>query len=527
MSQLTLAEALTLPPFRRASPLVVASKSALGRPIRWAHATERSDVEELLRSGDLLLTMGTGLPDDDDTSALTAFAQSLADVDSAGLVVELGRRWRHELPPALVAACEAADIPLVVLRHETRFAELTQAIGEYVVDAQLSELRDAQRVHETFTELSFTQASPADILAAVERLADGPVVLENAQHRPLDYLAGGEDMAGFLDRWRTRSARVRIAGRTGWDPTNGWLVTRLGTADQVWGRLIIGTAQPPSQRLIAVAERAGAALALHRLHDRDRDNVIRRKHRETLAVLRENPHSHEARSRADLVGFPLDRRRFLGLLVRPQRPARAGERVVDVAASAVRAAHTAKVPALVCEVDQDIQILLSLSPSADAEVTADRIATRLHAAHDVVIASGRPVADRSDIAQTLQEAAQVADAVPADAAALVYRLDDLHLRGLLSLFGDDDRIRLFADRELAPLRANSTDTTDLMSALRALLLNPAGKTAAAASLHLSRAAFYDRLAKIERILGVDLDDPDIRVSLHVALVADDMLGAAE
>jgi len=38
------------------------------------------------------------------------------------------------------------------------------------------------------------------------------------------------------------------------------------------------------------------------------------------------------------------------------------------------------------------------------------------------------------------------------------------------------------------------------------------------------AAFYDRLARIQAILGADLDDPDVRVSLHVALVADEMTG---
>ena len=43
-------------------------------------------------------------------------------------------------------------------------------------------------------------------------------------------------------------------------------------------------------------------------------------------------------------------------------------------------------------------------------------------------------------------------------------------------------------------------------------------------VHLSRAAFYDRLARIESVLGADLDDPDVRVSRHVALVADELLG---
>ncbi len=62
----------------------------------------------------------------------------------------------------------------------------------------------------------------------------------------------------------------------------------------------------------------------------------------------------------------------------------------------------------------------------------------------------------------------------------------------------------------------------LLPALRALLDHPASKTDAAASLHLSRAAFYDRLAKIERVLGTGLDDPEVRLSLHLALLADDL-----
>mgnify|MGYP006198813423 CR=1 FL=1 len=102
---------------------------------------------------------------------------------------------------------------------------------------------------------------------------------------------------------------------------------------------------------------------------------------------------------------------------------------------------------------------------------------------------------------------------------------DLHLRGLLALLGEDERVRLFVERELGPLERHDRadgSRTDLLAALRALLLHPASKTEAAASLHLSRAAFYDRLARIEAVLDADLDDPDVRVSLHVALVARDL-----
>lgn len=528
MPQLTLAEALTLPAFRRSGPVVLAGRESLDRPIRWVHATELTDVGDLLRAGDLVLTMGTGLPPESDTRGLEEFVRALAEVESAGLVVELGRRWKGEVPPALVRACAELGVPLVALTHETRFAALAQEVGERIIDAQLAELRDAQRVHDTFTELSFTQAGPVEILDAVQRLAGGPVVVENAQHRPLDYVAGPEDMAGFLDGWHARSARVVIAGRTGWDRSNGWLVTRLGTSEQEWGRLVIGSPAPPSQRLIAVAERAAAALALHRLHDRDRDNLMRRTHHEILTGLRSSPDSDDVLRRCELAGFPVNRRQFLGLVLRPRVSTRGHADRGEVAAAVVRAAHGLRLPALVCEVERDICVLLSLAPATNADAGADRLAQRILQHHDVIVAAGRVAPDRAGIRRTILEAAQVADAVPGSVdAATVHRLEDLHLRGLLALFGDDERLRLFVDRELAPLRlhdASEQSRTNLLAALEALLLHPASKTEAAASLHLSRAAFYDRLEKIEQVLGVDLDDPDVRVSLHVALVADELAG---
>jgi purine catabolism regulator len=526
----TLREALALPTFRRAAPEVVAGSAGTDRPIRWVHATERLDVGELLRAGDLLLTMGTGMPADGDAAALAAFVDELVDVGCAGMVVELGRRWESVLPGALVEACERHGLPLVVLGQETRFAALAQDIGEQVVDRQLSELREAQRVHETFTELSNSTAGPVEILQAVQRLAAGPVVVENAQHRPLDYFAGPDDAGGFLDGWPARSRRVEVAGRTGWDAGNGWLVTRLGTAEHAWGRLVIGSTDAPSQRLVAVAERAAAALALHRLHDRDRGTLMRRTHLELLAGLTQDPDSDEVLRRCELAGFPVRRRTFAGLVVRPRIASTSPADLDEVAATVVRAAHGLRLPALVCEVERDLRVLVSAPPSADADDLVDRVAARVLAHHDVVLAAGRAVGDRSGIARSVTEAGQVADAAPQDRREQdpdVHRLADLHLRGLLALLGDDERLRLFVDRELAPLRRHDRadgSRTDLVAALRALVLHPASKTAAAASLHLSRAAFYDRLARIESILDADLDDPDVRVSLHVALLADEMAG---
>ncbi|MBT0773379.1 PucR family transcriptional regulator ligand-binding domain-containing protein [Kineosporia sp. J2-2] len=526
MSYLTVADVVRLPVVRQGGPVVLAGHDRLTRPLRWVHATELSDIAPLLRPGDLVLTTGVGLPPDDDPAALREFARSLGEVECAGLMVEYGRRWRDALPEVLVSVCEELGLPLVALTHEVRFAAVIQTVGELVVDRQLAELRDAERVHETFTELSFAHAGPAEVLEAVRRLAAAPVVLENEQHRPLDFLPGPDDPVGFLDGWQARSARVTITGRTGWDEANGWLVTRLGTAERSWGRLVIGSPGRPPQRLIAVAERASASLALHRLHDRDRDNLTRRRHHELLVTLQSGEPSDDVLRACELAGLPVERRQFVGLVFRPRVVGSGRNDLDEVIASVVAATHVARTPALVCEIDREVRALLSLPRAVPADQAVDRVAERVGQRHALLVCAGSTAASSTTIDRTLLEARQVADSLPGDPAPGVHRLADVHLRGLLTLFGDDDRLRLFVDRELRQVREHDASPagrgTALLPVLRALVNHPAGKSAAAGALHLSRAAFYDRLARLEKLLGVSLEDPDIRVSLHVALIADEL-----
>ncbi len=86
-------------------------------------------------------------------------------------------------------------------------------------------------------------------------------------------------------------------------------------------------------------------------------------------------------------------------------------------------------------------------------------------------------------------------ALPAgDRDQAVRRLDDVHLRGLLTLLADDARVTTFADRELSRLR----DEPELLRTLRALLEHPGSKSAAAAALNISRPVLYDRIARLER-----------------------------
>lgn len=518
MVSLSLAEVLEMPPVRAARPQLLAGD--VTGPVEWVHTTELADIGRLLRAGDLVLTTGIALPEDADE--LTGFVAGLHESGAAGLLVELGRRWT-QLPTPLVEACRRHGLPLVALTREIRFASVAQAVGERIVDRRLAELRDTERVHETFTELSISEAGPAEVLEAAQRLSGAAVVLESEHHLVLDYRAGPGDIGAFLADWSERSRQVELTGRTSWDEGNGWLVTRVGRRERGWGRLVLEAPEPPSQRLVALAERAAAALAMHRLHDGQRDSLTRRVHHELLVRILADSADPDVQRRCELAGVPLRRRQLVGLALRPAAGSgRAGPVAPedDVLSALLHAAEASRMPLLAAGVDREVRALLSLPLSAKVDEVVDRVAGRVAGRVPVVVAAGHPV-DRPELAEaTLRGARHVLDAVREPATKGVHRLEDTHLQGLLVMLSSDERLRAYVERELRPLRDHDEQHgTRLLDAVAALLRHPTSKAAAAAELHLSRPAFYDRLGSAERVLGRDLSDADVRTSLHVALLA--------
>src|SRR5699024_4954093 len=163
----TVREVLALPIVRTGGPRVAAGSAGMDNPVRWAHVAELADIAHLLKGQELVLTTGIALPDE--SAALRSYVADLAAVGVAGLVVELVRHWRDALPPALVDAAERHAVPLITLSRETRYVAITEAVNGLIVDAQIAELRAAEQVHETFTELTVSGAEPAAVLREVAR----------------------------------------------------------------------------------------------------------------------------------------------------------------------------------------------------------------------------------------------------------------------------------------------------------------------------------------------------------------------
>ncbi|MGB2566863.1 PucR family transcriptional regulator [Micromonospora citrea] len=144
----------------------------------------------------------------------------------------------------------------------------------------------------------------------------------------------------------------------------------------------------------------------------------------------------------------------------------------------------------------------------------------------VVVAAGSGVGSLREARRSLIEARQIADAARRDRRDLpIFRLPHVGLAGLLHLLRDEPRVQTFVERELGALLSHDArhPREQLLGTLRAYLDQGRNKSAAAAAAHLSRPAFYERLARIGRILDVDLDSVEACLSLHVALLALDAI----
>ncbi len=562
-----MADVLATPVVQAGQPEVICAAN-LDRPVRWVHVSDQAAVADLLVGSELILTTGQALAAPE--QARISYLRSLAAVGVAGLVVELGS-YVSELGPAVAATATELGLPVIVLHRVTRFVEITEAVHRAIVADQYAELEFARTAHETFTELSVRRAALAEIVQTAASMLDASVVLEDLAHRVLAAAARHTSSAALLDNWESTS-RMLPAGPG---------IVEVGPHTQRWGRLILRSDRVQTPRATMVLERAAQTLTLHRMIDKDRFGLHRQAQTGLIDDLVEGRVTDErdAQARASALGLtrraryvptaveiavtaepePVARQRRSAALLeavthglglagvsalsaiehRPigrrsasftgdspgvERPATAAR---GGSATTARGAAGADSPgaggvervAMIVAVAQGGAVEETLTTVCAAVLTEVR---RVDGVDRAVVGVGADSASLLDTSRQLAHAASVAAVALSMRGAttrIFFRSADIRLRGLLSLIRDEPGVQSFAETELsALLRYDIRHAADLTGTLRRFLDLAGNKTELARALAISRPTLYDRLARIERILAVDLDDGESRTSLHTALL---------
>ncbi|HEY9311293.1 PucR family transcriptional regulator [Williamsia sp.] len=524
--QPTIADILELPVVQAGAPEVVCDGS-LDQPVRWVHVSDLPDLSDLLQGGELVLTTGPALTE---IGAGGRYLEGLAAAGAVGLVLELGVHVA-EVPADVILAGRSLRFPVIALHRQTRFVAITEAVHRSIVADQYSEVDYARRVHEIFTDLGMRRASLAEIVAAAAGLLEGSVVLEDLNRQVLAFTAVDISTTDLLEEWQRRS---RLGGPVDAAGEPIWTITSVGPTGQEWGRLIAPAATAPGQRIRMTLERAAQALALRRMVEQDLTTLELQAQSGLIDELRTGTITDEAealtRARALGLGSTAD---YLPLTIRLRRHSTSDQvaaqqlrvRALDAATHAV---GVARMTALTAgrRPDQIDVLLAHPTNSSDQDLatlcTGVRTALlRITGIDHCVIGVGSSSHRLLDAARGLAESDHVAEVALSfpESDRPFHRVGDIRLRGLIALIRDDPRVQRFAETELRNILDYQArhDGNDV-EILRAFLDVGGNKTELAARLHISRPSLYARLARIEKLLGVSLEDAESRTSLHTALL---------
>lgn len=537
-------DVLSLPVLQAAAPQLLGGSGRLDLPVRWVHVSEVLDISGLLAGGELVLT--TGLELEKDPGLTAPFVTSLEQAGAAGLVVELTGNRERSLA-ALRAAAQRTSLPVAVVQRRIRFVQVTEVVHRMIVAEQLERVEHARDVHEAFTLLSLENAGTQLVVEKAAELIGAPVVLEDLSHLVLAFSAPGRPTAELLEDWERRSRTTPSPPGTARAGAEGWLQTPVGVQRQLWGRLVVPLGVDDDGPAAMILERAAQALAINRLAERDRRELSQQAQAGLLNALRQPRGLDEAEALARAGALGLKRAPFYVPVVfrrvshsaaaaagsgpRPVGPSRdplaSQEEERILLEQLGRALKAVSGTALTASIRSgSVGMILALPARQLEDPTLYRLADALGREPDSVSAEwtigvGRPRGSLLDAAAGVDEAAHVAEtsATLGGVRKPFYRATDVRLRGLLALLRNDPRVQQFVESELEGLlRAEAQGRGGHLELLARYLESGGNKAAMARSGYLSRPTLYARLARLEELLGVDLDDPESRTSLHVALL---------
>jgi purine catabolism regulator len=476
-----------------------AGRTAIDTPVRWVAVSELEDPTPYLEGGELLLTTGLRLEDDD----WVGFVDRLRRAGVSALGIGVGLTY-DRVPTELVAAAEAVTLPLLEVPEPTPFMAVSRAVSDLLAAAEYEAVTRTVEAQRDLTRAALAPEGAAAVLARLSGLLAADLVLLDPQGlllhaAPREAASWVEAIEPEVEHMRQRgprsSAALEVEGLR-------VVLQPLAPAGRVRGYLAVAR-----EEVFATADlsliNVGVALISLAVERSIGTDTARRELRSALIELL-----------AD--GIPAERLPVAGvgwdeLLAGPVRVMMADGAAGDLLA-------------LVEQVEES-------DPSdgwRGAAFSHDRVVVVQPAGAAVAPPVPAPGTSAGAIAWGISDVVPVSAigdglrqarrALAAAGAGGVRVFGDLARDGLVGLV-DDEAARGFADVLLGPLE--SRERGDLVASVRAWLAHHGQWDAAATTLGVHRHTLRYRMKRVEELLGRPLDDPDLRAELWVALAVRD------
>src|SRR6478609_6431988 len=236
---------------------VVAGETGLDRAVRWVHSSELLDPTPWLSGGELLLTTGLQLTDDE---VMRAYVARLAEHGLTGLGFGAGFGHEH-VPQALCEAAGEHGFPVFEVPYEVPFIAITERAFSQLVNEQYAVLRRALAAHERLEKIVLSERGLDGVANGLGAMIGGPAVIIDARGAVLARRAGRAGLGAEVLRALGAELRERLqaGARRGYVPSaEGFPAGALALP------VARGTTPVPEAWLVA-AKDAGALSELDRL----------------------------------------------------------------------------------------------------------------------------------------------------------------------------------------------------------------------------------------------------------------------
>ncbi len=555
----TVREAMGFGGFR--SAVLVAGAKGLERRIEWVRIMETPDTVRHVRPGDLLCT--TAFPIKDDRQAQIALVSRLADAGGAGLIIK-PERYLRELPAEMAEEADRVSMPLFTLTSAVPWADLMAPLLERIINAEHWRLKRSLEIHHRFTELVLDGKGVDEICGTLADLLESAVSVEDASFHLLAHSGGSGDphrketiahhgtpprvlfdpkVQAILREAERRRGPIKVPPLPHVGMSRERIIAPIFTSNQALGFISVIGAPPEYEELAFMAvEQAALVLALALSKEREVAEVEARVRGEFLEDLIQGSFGEDsaAARRARHLGYPMAGLHVLVITdIDDFRGFNLERQITEDSIQAVKRDYFRRVAGTVRAV-YPRSLLAARSDSVYALVPAEPVngRARLQAlgrqiqeairtwspGFTVSVGYSGPVEAPAGVAGAHREVRAVLENLARfSRKEQVLAVADVGLTGLLAGIADD-RLSEFAERHLGSLvEHDKAKGGALLPTLRAFL-EQGEQQAAARHLSIHPNTLRYRLDRIREISGLELEDPETRLNLAVALRVQSLVG---
>src|SRR5712664_3053643 len=555
----TVREAMRFGAFANAK--LVAGAEGLDRPIEWVRMMETPEVRP--RAGDLMLT--TGFPIKDDHDAQVRLVGRIAESSGAGLVVR-PHPYLRKLSPEMLSEADRLNVPVFTIGADVQMIDLMTPLLERIINAEHWRLKRSLDIHRRFTELVLDGKGVNEICRTLAELLESAVSVEDASFHLLAHAGGTADphrketilrqgtpqrvlfdpqIERILREVEQKRGPVKVPAFPHVGMSRERLIAPIFAANQVLGYISILDHPPHNEELAFMAiEQAALVLALSIAKERELSEVEGRVRGEFLEDLLHATYGDEnaAQRRARHVGYPLHGSHIVVLVdIDDFRGFNRARQISEDAIQALKRDFLRRVTGVVRasfpralvqgRSDQVVALLPLGSEGGDHQARSHALGLQIRQAiaewkpgFTVSVGFSAPIETPAAVTGALREVTSVMESLARFKRwGQVVAVPELGLTGLLAAVSDE-RLVDYSRRHLGPLIEHDAARKGALVATLRAYLETGEQQHAAQKLRVHPNTLRYRLDRIREITGLDLEDPETRLNLSVALRVQSLLG---